>query len=263
MLREPSHIRLVGSGNLPARAHGSMSYFHLNAAEIERIRAHMRAANCHSYTSRRYQDQVLDLLDKNSSHPGAIVEIGCYLGGLTTQLAYACKALGKQLYVIDINFSYLARTAAAIDQLGVAGSVSLFHGNLHKFCSVTQIKPAPLLFVVDGDHRYDGVVSDLWNILGSYPEARHAVFHDFSLRYDKPGYQNVRVDRALLDTLGGSFPIQPFGQMVSPNSGFHLSPSPRDGHYHEEGQPEAALIDVRAAALTAMAAGRSAQSAVG
>ena len=240
-----------------------MSYFHLDAAEIERIRAHMRSANCHSHTSRRYQDQILELLDKSSGHPGAIVEIGCYLGGLTTQIAYACKALGKPLFVIDINFSYLAKTAASLDQLGLAGNVSLFHGDLRKFCAVAQIKPAPLLFIVDGDHRYDGVVSDLWSILVTYPEARQAVFHDFSLRYDKPGYQNVRVDQALLDTLGGSFPIQPFGQMVDPNSGFHLSPSPRDGHYHEEGQPEAALIDVRAAARAAITAGRLAQSAAG
>ena len=67
------------------------------------------------------------------------------------------------------------------------------------------IKPAPFLFVVDGDHRYDGVVSDLWNILTSYPEARYGVFHDFSLRYDRANHRDVRVDRALLDTLAMTF----------------------------------------------------------
>ena len=37
------------------------------------------------------------LIDRSSGHAGGIVEVGCYLGGLTAQLAYACKALGKSL----------------------------------------------------------------------------------------------------------------------------------------------------------------------
>ena len=206
----------------------------------------------------------MELVDRSAGHAGGVVEVGCYLGGLTAQLAYACKVLGRPLFVIDINWSYLAKTAAALDQLGSPGPVTFFHGDLRSFCATMQIKPAPFLFVIDGDHRYSGVVSDLWSILTSYPDARYGVFHDFSLRYDKASHQDVRVDRALMDTLGLDFPIHAFGKMAAPDSGFHLSPSPRDGHYHQEGQPEAALIDVRAAARSAAnGAGRPAQSAVG
>jgi len=209
---------------------------------IDTMRSDMAAVNCQSHTTIKYQDDILNLLQSEADSVSCdVIEIGCYLGGLTTQLSYACAALGKRLHVVDINIQYLNNTLHHMDRLGVGKNVLCFTGDLETFLSTVRFDHPPLLIVIDGDHAYDGVIKDINAILKYQPQTKHLVFHDFSLRYVQPELANIRVDKAIQDTLGSLRPILPFGSEVKEGAPLATSPA-SDGHFHELGMHEGAHI---------------------
>lgn len=209
---------------------------------IDKMRSDMAAINCHSHTTIKYQDDILNLLQSEADSVSCdVIEVGCYLGGLTTQLSYACAALGKRLHIIDINIQYLNNTLHHMDRLGVGKNILCFTGDLETFLSTVRFGHPPLLIVIDGDHTYDGVIKDINAILKYQPQTKHLVFHDFSLRYIQPELANIRVDKAIQDTLGILRPILPFGSEITEDALLATSPV-ANGHFHELGTHEGAHI---------------------
>lgn len=229
-----------------------MALVNLDAAEINRIRTYMRGEGAWSHTSDEYQNDILSLIDRDGpGTPGDIVEIGCYLGGLTAQLAYACKAVKKRLIIIDINFSYMGTAATHLSQLDCAMNTLLFLGGFEEFASVVSLKQTPFLFVIDADHHYSTVRKDVRTLLRNYPTAKYAAFHDFSLRHASEHDDPIRVDRGIMDVIGDNFPLTPIGQIAGEGSILRTAPLPTEPHYHQKGISEGVLIDVAAAARAA------------
>ena len=209
---------------------------------IDKMRSDMAAINCHSHTTIKYQDDILNLLQSEADSVSCdVIEVGCYLGGLTTQLSYACAVLGKRLHIIDINIQYLNNTLYHMDRLGVSQNVLCFTGDLETFLSTVRFEHPPLLIVIDGDHTYDGVAKDINAIMKYQPKTKHLVFHDFSLRYIQPELANIRVDKAIQDSLGDIKTILPFGTEITKDAPLVTSPG-SDGHFHELGTHEGAYI---------------------
>jgi hypothetical protein len=222
-------------------------YRHLDPNEIKRIRTVMAEAGCASHTSDLYQDEVLQILDADGTQEsGAVIEVGCYLGGLTVQLAYACLKLGRRLHVVDINCQYMGTALHHITSLGLSKNVAAFLGDLQSYLSGVSF-PRPLsAVVIDGDHRYDAVLADIKALVHGTSRPKHVVFHDFSLRYSTPELQDVRVDKAVRDGFGPHAELIPIGSVAGQDSVLRTVPE-ADGHFHEIGQPEG--IHVRVGAL--------------
>jgi hypothetical protein len=61
---------------------------------------------------------------------GAVVEVGCYRGGLTAQLAHLCRRLGKAMYVVDVCPEYLEIAKISIRAVTGDDHVLYYRGDL-------------------------------------------------------------------------------------------------------------------------------------
>jgi hypothetical protein len=99
--------------------------------------------------------------------------------------------------------------------------------------------------LIDGDHFYKGVVADIRALLAMRTRPFGVAFHGYSLRYANPEGAEIRVDRALHDTLGQNFPHLKIGETSRPGGPLQTAPRPDDPHYHEIGCSEGVLIEFR------------------
>jgi len=56
-----------------------------------------------SLTSRKFQYDVLNFIVEHAGNGDHVIEVGCYLGGLTGQIAYLTSTLGIKFSVIELN----------------------------------------------------------------------------------------------------------------------------------------------------------------
>jgi len=221
-----------------------MSFTHLDAEKVNDIRQRGAEEKHGSQTTPAYQDDVLRILESGGmDQPGDVIEVGCFLGGLTAQLAYACSVLNKTLHVVDVNVNYLAGAMHHLEGLGVSRNVVYFLGTLDSYLSRTRFNDPLFLVVVDGDHSYEGVLADIKSVLKYQPVTRNLIFHDYSLRYNTPDMQHVRVDKAIIDAFDGVRDIRPVGSLACAEGPLKIVPQP-NGHYHEEGFHEGAHVEL-------------------
>ncbi len=211
-------------------------------SKLSELRAVLDATGHHSHTSRKFQNDLIGHVCRNFALGDNLVEVGCYRGGLSTQLALVASYYGLHVHLIDIDANYLQIAGDAIKSFGLSSFVSLHLMNFPAFVDEGRLRSRAVLILIDGDHRYEGVVADIRALLRMQPTPLAAAFHDFSLRYDRPELSNVRVDRAIHDEFGSGFDLEPIGEIAGPRSSIRVDPSPQDGHYHEAGLPEGVLI---------------------
>lgn len=193
-----------------------------------------------SHTSIKFQDDLIGFIISNKDRGGGIIEVGCYHGGLTAQLAYVAKETGLPFDVIDIDHHYLTVAADTVERVGLKGVASFHAMDLPTFLRNKTFTTSPLLVFVDGDHRYAGVVTDIRAIRTIRPAPFACAFHDFSLRYADGPLTDVRVDRAILDEFGSSVVLNPIGEIAG--AGKLRTVPAEDRHFHETGKPEGVLI---------------------
>lgn len=208
---------------------------------LETIRSRLAADGNHSHTSRKFQDDILSFAAANADKGNCIIEVGCWRGGLSAQLAHVAPTLGQRFVVVDLYEEALNHARAAVE---MAGAKADFHlGDFKSYVDTIDSGTKPTLVFIDADHRYDAVAADI-RILYSMPTLPFAAaFHDYSLRYlhSNAEMASVRVDLALKDALGPDFPHFKIGETIKPGGWIATSPA-ADGHYHEIGCPEGVLI---------------------
>lgn len=204
--------------------------------EIQKIRDTLAAQWQNSYTSAKFQDTLLQFIHDNSEMGGSVLEVGCYMGGLTAQLAWLCRELNKKFFTIDVGAEYIEIAKRNVDSLVPGSGTSWFLGDLAGFIKQHgETIPKPIVVFIDGDHRYPGVVKDIQATLDMKPLPYAMVFHDFGLRARVPEYAETAVDRAIYDTLGRHIRMQDIGETP-------LTNRPEDAFYFEPGLPEGVII---------------------
>jgi hypothetical protein len=208
---------------------------------IQQIRTELDKSGNHSHTSFVFQDDVIRFIHQNCSEGDSVIEVGCYRGGMTAQLAATCSTLGKRFYVVDIDQGYIDITKINVDGIIGTNDTVYFCGALSTFYDSGLPNERPILIFIDGDHRYSGVVRDIRAVLGSKMLPFAVAFHDFSLRYQVPELVDVYVDQAIYDTFGREVRYRPIGEIAGRSTILATQVQP-DGHYHETGQPEGVLL---------------------
>jgi hypothetical protein len=208
---------------------------------FDQLRQRLIAENCASYSSIKYQDDVLRFIVENADKGGDIIEVGCYKGGMTAQLAVMANKLRRRLCVVDTSMVWLDHTQALLERLGVLGPTTFFYcGHL----SILVATPT-LVIVLDADHRYNAVGADIVAIKKIQPYA--VVFHDFSLRHVSEQYG---VDRAIYDSFGQDVKLVKIGDTTDKLNSFSKPPycptgdesHPEDGWYWEENGQEGVIL---------------------
>jgi hypothetical protein len=206
-------------------------------AQLRRI---LTAENCASYSSIKYQDDVLRFIVENADKGGDIIEVGCYKGGMTAQLAVMANKFHRRFYVVDTSMAWRDHTEKLLERLGVLGPTIFFHiGRL-----ISLVTSPTFLIILDADHRYDAVMADIAAIKKIQPYA--VAFHDFSLRHVSDVYG---VDRAIYDSFGPEVELVKIGdttdKLNSPKVPYRPSeqePHPDNGWYWEENGVEGVIL---------------------
>ena len=210
-------------------------------AVLNRMRNLLLKVGSKSSTSIPYQDAIARFIFENVHKGGVIIEVGCYKGGLTAQLALMAKVSGSHLCTIDIAPEWISHTKVLLEKFNLNTHTTYYCGTFDNFADTTTFGKRPLLLVIDGDHRYEFVLKDIQSIyrLNKIPYA--VAFHDFSLRYVNT--YNTFVDRAIFDSFGPDIELLRIGAQIdeSPYMPKKNNPDPKDGFYWEEHGSEGAI----------------------
>jgi Methyltransferase domain len=216
--------------------------------EIQRIRAQLTERDAASLSSRRFQNDLLDLVVQNAETGGCIIEIGCYRGGMTAQLAFIAKRLGKRLISVDNDLSYIDIAERTIKAVAPDAPVNFFHGTFTQYVNTPGGRETCILVFIDGLHTYEGVRQDIEALYSTNPLPHIAVFHDFGLRTNE---WDSAVDRALFDSFGQDFKYRPIGVLGGPSSGLPTKAAPGPWNdYLQDDSPEAVYIHCADCSLT-------------
>lgn len=209
------------------------------AEEISAIRQHSTRLRLYSETTGIYQDDVLELVARTRNHPGPVLELGVYHGGLSVQLAHVLRAQGRRLICLDISSKMLEIARRHFQSLGVpADHVTFLQGTVADYYDT---QPRAAAVIIDADHSYWAARNDLSHVLAHNGDAHAILLHDYNLRVDyikEPGCTKDYVDvkRAVLDVCGEGATILPIGSM---GAGQYIGDG---GPYVEQGVSEGAAL---------------------
>jgi cephalosporin hydroxylase len=209
--------------------------------QFDRIRKVSQEMGCFSWTSREYQDDILNYLLEYRHRGCGVIEVGCYKGGLSALIACLCREFKWPFYTIDIDEAAVTSTRNLLSLLDLSQDVTFHHGTLASFVSIMAMNDRPALIILDGDHRYEAVLNDIHDVyrLKRLPYA--AVFHDFSLRHPTSG---EKVDQAVKDSLGDR-PIRQIGARMDGSGKYPTKDKPSDdGHWWEVPGSEGAIVEL-------------------
>jgi predicted O-methyltransferase YrrM len=216
----------------------------LDPARIAEIREKLVARDSHSWTSATFQNQLLSFINLNAHRGDFVIEVGCFRGGLTSQLADVTSQLGKELYVVDVDQAMLDHAAETVRAAtgSIPDSTRFFRGDLESFLSQPRMSDRCILAFIDGDHRYDGVIRDIRTLLDSrLVRPLSIAFHDYALRYADESLADVLVDDAIRDALRGET-LMPMGDLAGLSS-LNTEPSPATHQaYYYKGGSEGVLV---------------------
>ena len=148
---------------------------------LNKMRALLLKVGSKSSTSTTYQDAIARFVFENGQKGGAIIEVGCYKGGLTAQLAFMAKVTGSHLYTIDIAPEWISHTQDLLGKFNLNTHTTYYCGTFDSFADNTLFHERPLILIIDGDHRYEFVLEDIKSIYKLKKIPYGVAFHDFSL----------------------------------------------------------------------------------
>ncbi|ODT05569.1 MAG: hypothetical protein ABS58_15105 [Mesorhizobium sp. SCN 65-20] len=217
---------------------------------LEQIRSTLAAMGNHSHTTEKFQNDLMKAARSYAGEGNILVEVGCFRGGLTAQFAAIGKELNQHLHVIDIDPGYMEVARQSVEATTGTENVTFHLCDLATFAQKAGKGANISLALIDGDHFYNGVVADIRALLSMKPKPYGVAFHDYSLRYATPEGKDIRVDRAIRDTLGHDFPHVQIGEISRPGGPLRTEPG-QDGHFHEVGASEGVLVELRNLATNA------------
>lgn len=216
----------------------------LDSTRIAAIRKELQQIGCASATTPAFQNQLLSYLDMNADRGDFLIEVGCFRGGMTAQLAYYAVERGKRFYVVDICDEYLqtARNSVKTALGKVPGCVEFVKQDLTTFLGGPQPSQRCLLVFIDGDHHYDGVVRDIKAVVNSSLERPLTIcFHDYGLRCTAEGLTDVRVDKAIHDILP-KCAVSPIGEIAGLGGILPVDPVRHSGEHFPRGLSEGVMV---------------------
>jgi hypothetical protein len=209
---------------------------------VAAVRKCARDEDWRSWTSLQYQDDLMQFLVDNRQAGSGVIEVGCFRGGLSVQLAAICKHYRWPFYTIDVDESSVKNTSRQLKRLNLDSHSVVFQGSLQQFVARTSLHQRPVAIIIDGDHHYDAVRKDIQSVyqLNHLPFA--AAFHDFSLRHPTTG---ERVDDAIHDCFGDEVRVRKIGRQFSNQGDYPTERSPGpSGHYWETPGSEGAIVQL-------------------
>lgn len=200
---------------------------------LDDLRLSVQDSGNWSHTSIKYQNDVFSILHETVDGD-CIIEVGCYKGGLTAQLKFLLKQSNKTLIVIDIDENMIRTTKALLRRHNLEDNVEFFTGTLQQFIDLKDVRK-PSLLIIDGDHRYAGVIADIKAVESMLHKPSTIIFHDYSLRYvEGSGLTDVLVSKAIHDSWGNDIPVTFIGEKPKTGGTLNLKENPGPhGHYFE------------------------------
>jgi len=210
---------------------------------IGSIRRYLSNAGHLSQTSIKYQDMICSFLEEHNNTTGNIIEIGCFRGGLTSQLAFFCIEQKRKIHVIDICPENINLCKQMLTDLGLINCAEFFCMDFHQYSFLPDFFDDILLVVIDGDHRYEGVKKDSITLKENSNKIEYAIFHDYSLRSKKD--PNVLVDRAIGDIFGEGYPLIMIGDnALNEDTRLNTLQKPLDDNHYFIGS-EGAILSLK------------------
>lgn len=122
-------------------------------------------------------DEAGHLFSAAKSIPGCrALEVGRFSGGSAALLGTALRAVGGRLISVDINDSEDKAIKKFLERYGLNQVVDLVVADSRAY----KIEPESLdLVFIDGDHRYEGVKADFYNLRNALKVGGHLLFHDY------------------------------------------------------------------------------------
>ena len=128
------------------------------------------------------------LFELAHSHGDIILEIGTFRGRsaavLNAGASSNCQRSSYQFYSIDIDPASGLHAYDVLKPRGHEQNALFYHGNLKTFRK--EIAITPTMVFVDGDHTYEGVLSDLHELSTLLAPNTPVAFHDY-FNTDTPG----------------------------------------------------------------------------
>lgn len=139
-------------------------------------------------------------------HAKRYLEIGTYIGESINVMTDVCEELISITAPIDAPYSMKAFCESMgvpdySDRLTYNSKIKHIYYDSKKYDFASLPKDIDLFFI-DGDHSYEGVLSDTRNIFGIRNENSVVIWHDF---YFADGFENAEVINAVHDALGSEF----------------------------------------------------------
>jgi len=152
----------------------------------QEIREELKKINKPSWTSSKFQDDIIDFIVNNKDKGKLIVEVGCALGGNTAQLLNVCAENSLRLCVLDINDNFIQTSKDTLEHFqyfGVRDAVDFIKMDLASYVKEFGTQDADISIIIhDADHRFEEVIKDMTAIY-SLSKIPHCVaLHDYSLR---------------------------------------------------------------------------------
>jgi len=209
--------------------------------DFDHIRKISHGHGCFSWTSKEYQDDILNFIIENRDRGSGVIEVGCYKGGLSALLAFLCHEFKWPFYTIDIDESAVVSTRNLLSTLSLLDGVNIHHGTLASFVPTVKLNERPALVILDGDHRYEAVVKDIADLYRLNKLPYSAVFHDFSLRHPTSG---EKVDQAVKDCLENCS-VRHIGALMNGDGKYPTEANPSDdGHWWNIPGSEGAIVEL-------------------
>lgn len=216
----------------------------IDSGKIAAIRGELERIGCLSACSPAFQNQLLSYLDMNADQGDFLVEVGCFRGGMTAQLAHFALERSKQLYVVDIDRKYLDMARASVEAaLGESPAcVHYVEQTLDGFFSLRRTSDRCVMVFIDGDHHYAGVVRDIKAVVNSSLQRPVSIcFHDYGLRCTANDEADILVDRAIHDQLKGCAVI-PMGEISGLGGVLPTTPIGHNGAHFPPGLSEGVVV---------------------
>jgi hypothetical protein len=206
------------------------------------IRSRSRKEKWFSWTSEQYQNDVVRFLVDHQQAGRGIIEVGCFRGGLSAQLAYVCQHYRWPFYTMDVDPAAVKGTSQLLNRLNLGSHSVVFQGSLRQFVAKTSLHQRPVAIIIDGDHDYEAVVNDIQSVYQLNHLPVGAAFHDYSLRHPTT---DERVSDAIRDQFGEDVRVGKIGTQFNNQGGYptKLSANP-DGHYWETPGSEGAIVEL-------------------
>lgn len=154
----------------------------INLEELDTINHFMARKNCVSMTSRKYRMDLLFFLVNNADKGRYVCEIGPYKGGLTVQLAYVCKRLGKKLIICEAVREYAEIVQENLNELGYGEVVQIYVMPFTDFVAQNKIPQDTILTIIDANHIYPYALQNFQAFRTVRSNSHAVAFHDFGLR---------------------------------------------------------------------------------